>query len=190
MTATSPLACNHKHPRDTNMNEPPYDRLRELLSYDPITGHLTWLVKKGSVPPMTVAGYKTDRDYIDVAIDGKTYAAHRIAWVLHYGAQIPDGMQIDHINGVKDDNRIKNLRLATHSQNFWNKGARKNSKSGLKGATYHSASRLWAASITVNGTVSYLGYFKTATEAHEAYKAAASVLHKEFAHHNRPPHDE
>ncbi|MDA6380520.1 HNH endonuclease signature motif containing protein [Escherichia coli] len=69
-----------------------------------------------------------------IMINGKAYPAHRLAWLIVYGT-MPDGF-IDHINRVRTDNRISNLRLVTHSENMQNRKIQKNNKSGYRGVSW------------------------------------------------------
>jgi len=66
-----------------------------------------------------------NKGYIEIQIDGKKNQAHRLIYIYHNG-EIPDGFEIDHINNLRYDNRIENLRLLTHSQNCKNRPKRKN----------------------------------------------------------------
>ena len=86
------------------------ERLREVMSYDPETGVLTWRKKtgrKGRVVVGRAAGNYDPDGYICVRIDRKNYKAHRLAWLYVYGTW-PDN-RIDHIDGIKDNNAITNL---------------------------------------------------------------------------------
>ena len=103
---------------------------------------------------------------------------HRIIWALVHGEWPPSF--IDHANGDKADNRIENLRPATHAQNQQNKRAL--SKRGFKGASYCKAAKRWRAKIDGGGLgYKFLGYFDTPEEAHDAYKRAAIERYGEFA---------
>jgi hypothetical protein len=78
---------------------------------------------------------KLDRDgYLQVTIDARCYRVHRLAWVFIHGSH-PSGT-IDHKNGDKLDNRIENLRVATHSEQACNTKVKAISKSGVKGVFY------------------------------------------------------
>jgi hypothetical protein len=88
-------------------------------------------------------------------------------------------LQIDHVNGDPADNRLENLRLATHQQNLCNKRRGRNN-SGLKGV-YLRPNGKFTASVAFNQRSFYLGCFDTAGEAHAAYAFAAARLHGEFA---------
>ena len=103
--------------------------------------------------------------------------AHRLAWLYTHGKW--PSKYIDHINGVKTDNRIANLREADNGENMQNqRRARRNSKTGLLGVRWNRASGNYVAVITVNRHVINVGSFKTAEEAHEAYLRAKAELHE------------
>lgn len=89
--------------------------------------------------------------------------------------------QIDHINGIKHDNRRENLRSATNTQNQHNVGRNSKNTSGFKGVSWCKANNKWRAYIKINGKPKYLGVFETPELAHEAYKQAAIKHHGEFA---------
>lgn len=156
------------------------ERLRELLDYNPTTGDLTWKVHKSI---RVRAGDKiTGRNHsghLRVGIDCKRYLAHRIAW-FHYYEKWPLN-RLDHIDHNPSNNRLSNLREATHAQNLWNRGAPRHNTSGFKGVSYVTHCKKWDARITANGKLLLLGLFATPEEAHVAYCAAAKRLHGEFA---------
>jgi len=89
------------------------------------------------------------------------------------------GLQVDHINGVKADNRRENLRVATNGQNRANSKLNSNNTSGLKGVSRKNGR--WVAVINVGGKKHHLGYFDKKEQAHEAYKKAAIEAFGEFA---------
>jgi hypothetical protein len=156
-----------------------YDRLREVLNYDATTGVFTWRTKTSrKVVVGREAGSMKPSGYVSVRIDGPNYYAHRLAWLYVYGEW--PAAEVDHINGVKDDNRISNLRQATRKQNMENR-VQPIGASGYRGVCWLEANQKWRASIVHNRKNIYLGLFNTAEEASVAYKEAASFFHT----HNR-----
>ena len=154
-------------------------RLRELLSYDPETGDFRWLVSRGKVRVGGVAGTPNAKGHLQIRIDGVKYYAHRLAWLWAYGVWPLD--QIDHVNAVKDDNRLSNLRAASHAENARNRGAQKNNSSGLKCVYQRKDAGKWQASIRLDGKLKHLGTFTSAESASAAYAAAAHKYHGDFA---------
>ena len=155
-------------------------RLHELVRYDPETGNLIHRVTLcGRAIEGHIFGTTRDRKgYLRNTIDGETYFIHRLVWLFHYG-EFPSN-QIDHINRIKHDNRIENLRVATNSQNKCNSIVRKDSKSGIKGVTQDKRTGRWRAYIAFNGKRIWLGYFATPEEAKKE-RIKANAIHGEFA---------
>jgi len=135
------------------------ERLRELLDYDPSTGTFTWLVSRGNAIAGSIAGCVNGEGYWQIQIDGKRYYAHRLVWLHVHG--VWPANQIDHINGVKDDNRLANLREATQSENKRNTGTYRNSTSGVKGVHFYKATGKYQAQSKLNGKLHHLGYHAT-----------------------------
>lgn len=159
------------------MNELTQQRLKELLQYDPDTGNFFWKVRSNS---RANAGDLASKQsfcfgYRQISIDGKTYRAHRLVW-FYFHNKWPTH-NIDHINGIREDNRIENLRDVTQKVNMQNlQKAKRNSKSGLLGVDWMPKNKKWRAQIRIDGKKVYLGYFVTAQLAHEAYlKAKGNV---------------
>ena len=154
------------------------EELKELLNYDAETGIFTRKVKRrgiGANVGDVVGSIKTD-GYVVFKIKGKIYKAHRIAWLYVYG-KYPKN-EIDHINLIKSDNRIENLREASRSQNMQNiHNAGKSSTSGFRGVDYRKCMGLYEARIQANGKRHFLGYYGSAKEAHDAYVKAKKELH-------------
>jgi hypothetical protein len=145
-------------------------QLKELFKYDPDTGEIHWIaLGKGRVKKRA-AGTITQSGYVGILIDGDRYYAHRIAWALHHGAW-PD-RQIDHINGIKTDNRISNLRLATNSENGKNYGLNKSNTSGVTGVSWCKQTQKWRAVIKVNGKQLNKGRYSDKDTAIAVRKAA------------------
>jgi hypothetical protein len=154
------------------------EQLKDVLDYDPDTGIFTWKKPTKSNYTGKIAGYvDISAGYNRIRVYGKKYRSHRLAWLYMYGV-FP--AMIDHINCIKDDNRISNLRECTTSQNSANRPAFKNNKSGLKGVYFHEKNKKWEARINVNKKLKYLGCFLTKEEAYEAYCKVAKEHHGEF----------
>ena len=126
-----------------------------------------------------VAGYTMGSGYRLLSFKKKRLYAHRVAWCLMTGAWPSD--EIDHKNGIKDDNRWCNLREANRKENARNQGLRSDSVSGFKGVLFHQKVGRWRAVIETDGGHIHLGYFPSPESASEAYKSAATVHFKEFA---------
>ena len=91
-------------------------RVKELLSYNKRTGLLRWKVRRGGAANKnTLVMARTSAGYLRVGIDGVRYQVHRVIWLYVYGVW-PEGF-IDHINGVRDDNRLSNLRVVSPQHN-------------------------------------------------------------------------
>ena len=136
----------------------------EYLSYNGDTGSLVWIKKpSASVNVGDVAGVLGSLGYVHIKLKGQMYVAHRIAWALSHGDA--GAYDIDHINRIKSDNRICNLRLATRSENCQNVGIKRHNKSGVSGVFWHSQSRKWEASIRINGVSKTIGRFHSKEDA-------------------------
>ncbi len=161
--------------------------LRKILAYDPDTGIFTWRVTRGPNAPGYKAGYLSPKNYRYIGVFGKLRRASRLAWAIHYGVW-PE-QEIDHINGVRDDDRIVNLRQATRRQNNYNRAADPDGASGIKGVSFSTAKQKWVAQINYPPGVNkqrYLGQFDLVDDAAAAYQRAARELHGEFyAERNR-----
>lgn len=159
------------------------DRLRELLTYDPATGLFYWRKPRPFCSTGKAAGGVTPYGYIRIVIDGRPHQAHRLAWFYTYGFW-PE-QEIDHINGDRSDNRLRNLREATPSQNQANKAMRRDNASGVKGVTWDKARGKWKAMISVNCKTINLGRFDDIEAAATAYAAAASAHFGPYARPER-----
>lgn len=94
---------------------------------------------------------------------------------------IPEGLEIDHINGDSLDNRRENLRICKHSQNRKNNKKYETNTSGFMGVHFRTERQKWVAMIYADGKRQYLGHYDTPEEAAVAYDEAALRLHGEFA---------
>lgn len=156
-------------------------RLRDLVTYDPETGVMRWRIPRRRARPGDIIGTRNEQGYLRVEINGRCYRVHRLIWLYVYGEWPPN--EIDHINHVRDDNRLINLRLASPSQNQANKGPTQRNTSGYKGVSWHSQCKKWNAYITVRGRRKSLGLYPDKEQASAAYKAAARFHFGEYAYH-------
>jgi hypothetical protein len=158
---------------DINMNS---QTLKQLLKYNPDTGQFNWIAVRRGASKKGFAGTNTRIGYTQIMIDGKYYLAHRLAWLYVYG-EMPN-LAIDHINGIKSDNRIANLRQATALQNQHNyTKPNKNNKANLLGAFYSEKTNKWFSRICVDGKKKWLGTFDNPNDAHNAYVKAKRSMH-------------
>jgi uncharacterized protein YeaC (DUF1315 family) len=147
-----------------------FERAKELVSYDPSDGRIIWRHNYHEV------GCKSKRGYRYVYIGGVSCLAHRVAWLLHTG-RWPDG-PLDHINGIKDDNRFCNLRCVTLSENQHNqRKAHTKSKTGLLGVFWSGERQRYFSRISVDGKRIHLGYFNDQQQARRAYVIAKQKYH-------------
>lgn len=134
--------------------------LKEILNYNPETGIFTWKSRRPRIRVGQIAGSKNNERYVNIKIDGILYKAHRLAWLYMTGEWPKD--QIDHINGIRDDNRFCNLREVTNASNQWNKTHNKNNKAGYKNLYVYRNKRTglsyWRVGIKHNKSV-YVKHF-------------------------------
>lgn len=158
-----------------------HDRLKEVLHYDPETGHFTRLMspypgmvgKRAGSPKPAPNG----RQYLTVYIDGKSYYGNVLAYFYMTG-EWPTG-DVDHRDRDGLNNKWINLRHATRSQNKMNSKCRDDNKCGFKGVSFKQGR--WRPRIQVGSERIYLGGFDTPEEANAAYEAAAKRLVGQFA---------
>jgi hypothetical protein len=159
------------------------DRLRSLLDYDPESGQFTWKVSRGRrAKPGTVAGATDTHGHCQIRVDGRSYAAHRLAFLYMTGGW--PHSQIDHKNRNRSDNRWANLRDATPSQNCANRLPARN----IVGGGYRGVLKVgnrYQAHISFRDEAGkkkrlHLGMFASADDAHQAHLAAAIERHGDF----------
>lgn len=152
------------------------ERLKELLHYDPHTGVFVWLVDRNHLAKAgSVAGSINSCGYIQIWIDGRQYKASRLAWLYVHGS-FPSGL-MDHIDRIRTNDRISNLRVATKVENGQNLKVKKNNKSGFVGVNWHKATSKWTAQIMFDGKKIYLGIFNTPEEAATSRAKAKAIYH-------------
>lgn len=153
--------------------------LKKILRYDEVVGEFFWAEDR---PYRRRTGDRagsrhSKTGYVYIRFDGRSYLAHRLAWLYLYG-KIPPA--VDHINGNPSDNRIANLRAVTASLNAANSKRRITNRSGYKGVSFNHNLQRWQAGIKVNGRSFHLGLFQAPEEAHAAYVEAAAKYFGEY----------
>ena len=179
---------------------PSQEVLRQLLRYEPETGKLFW--KQRDASSFTVPGSKGTEwkaawwnsmhagkeafqkirpdGYRRSKVEGQSHYAHRIIWKLHYGV---DPAHVDHINGDRTDNRIKNLRSIAPADNNKNMGKSRRNRSGIVGVSQIPCGR-WSACIVVGSRFIWLGSHATKEEAVHA-RLEGERLHGFLPSHRR-----
>lgn len=158
------------------------DYLKQIFEYK--NGKLIWKLKvsrKNNIGQ--IAGTKTvnlNNRYKVVGLNNKNYLLHRLIFAWHYGI-FPK--EIDHIDGNVLNNKIENLRIATHEENQRNGKLRKNNNSGCKNVSYRKRDKVYHVSINVGGKVKHIGVFKDLELADLVAQEARNKYHKEFARH-------
>lgn len=154
------------------------ERLKELLKYNSDTGLFYWKERRSGIRYYNPAGHHHRASgYITINIVKAKYRAHRLVWLYVYG-YMPEF--VDHINGVRHDNRLCNLREATTMQNMQNISLHSSNTTGFKGVDFVKRDSKYRARCRVNGIRYDLGKFNTAIEASNAYNEFAKKHHGEF----------
>ena len=168
------------------------ETLRSILNYDPITGSLTWKMRPAAMftaqryanawnakwDGRPALSHVNPEGYLHGSIFGRLYRAHRVAYALHHG-RWPEH-DVDHINGVKSDNRIENLRDVTNAQNHRNRRLSKRNTTGASGVFFCQKKGVWRAQIRIDGgRKKSLGHHATL----EAAVAARRSAEAEFGYH-------
>jgi hypothetical protein len=167
---------------------PPQDRLAELFKYDSASGTLYWMPRtsesfggssararawndahsgKPALNGVNSDGYRVGKM---ASLGG--VKAHRVVWKLLHGF---DAENVDHINGIRSDNRAVNLRAVSADENARNLGLSANNTSGFNGVYWFPNYQKWMASIRVNGRRKTLGYFSEKSEAVAARREADKI---------------
>lgn len=152
------------------------ERLREVLSYDPETGIFRRKVATAQcIKVGAIAGSPHSKGYLRIMVDNRSYLAHRLVWLYVYGRWPAD--QLDHINGVRSENRIANLREATSAENNQNRAISSNNTSRHQGIYWNSFAGKWHAQIMLAGRMHHIGLFKKIEDAVSARRSAKAALH-------------
>lgn len=162
---------------ETGMSE--LETLKSFLRYEPDTGLFFWIDKPSPrIRPGLKAGYVNNAGYISIGLQGKRYSGQRLAWAFCRNAFPSPSEYIDHINGIKTDNRICNLRIldnAGNQQNRWKPNA--NSATKCTGVHWRKKSKKYQSRIMVNGERICLGYYDSLEDAIKARKDAERQLY-------------
>lgn len=153
--------------------------VKEHLEYR--DGHLWWIKPRSRVVKVGQQFGRNIKGYRCGILVNKRYYEHRLIWFYHYGFWPTE--QIDHINGIKNDNRIENLRQATRSQNMFNTKSHKNSTSKYKGVGWNKKAKAWQVRYHTQGKTIWLGYHDTEEAAAQAYRDATETIHQEYGNY-------
>ena len=161
-----------------------YEELFDWIDYDPIFGKITYLNRKREARATSPDGYTM------ITVKNKMYYAQKLIWLYMTGFWPPKGLSVDHKNRNKKDNRLINLRLATHEQNTQNrtKSYWKEYK-GITETVKANGFKSYRCALRVNGVDKFWGPFEDKEDAARSYDLAALKWHKEFASINFPKED-
>lgn len=182
---------------------PSPELLRKLLRYDPETGELYWrarssdMFSSGRRSPEASSNvwnskyankeaftFKSPDGYRSGNIFGRVYLAHRVIFAIYHGAW--PARHIDHIDSVRDNNRISNLREASDAENSRNCSSEAGSSSRYLGVSFYKRDRNWEANIRIDGKQVHLGRYSCECEAARVRDVAALAHHGAYAKLNFP----
>ena len=157
------------------------EKLKQSISYDRETGEMKWISRRSGIAVGQKAGsYDKSTGYMKVKFDGVHYKVHRLVWFYEYGEMPTDC--IDHINQIKTDNRIVNLRLATKKQNKENNPIYANNTSGYRGVRWNKQCKKWQVNVGHNKKQLYFGLYD---DLMEAVKVAESKRQELYTHYQK-----
>lgn len=159
------------------------EEIKENIQYDPGTGLFMLVRDKSNVKSGQIAGSLCGNGYIRIVVNYKRYYAHRLAWLFVNGTWPAN--DIDHINGIKTDNRYSNLRDATKSNNQHNRSTPRNNTSGIKGVCWDKHANKWLASCKIEGVGHHIGLFTCISDAEKAVREFRENHHGKFANHGK-----
>jgi len=158
------------------------EQLKQLMHYDPLTGVFTWLERSVDLFPLErvwkmwntrysgkEAGSLDKSGYLFARIISKAYRIHRLSWLYVFN-EWP--IEIDHINHIKNDNRIENLRNVSRIINLQNQTMKKNNASGFNGVCFDNERKKWRVQVSVSGKSIHLGRFNDIESAIKARNEA------------------
>jgi hypothetical protein len=150
------------------------EMIRRILNYDPKTGIVTWKTPGPARRLGVPLGTKTSKGYLRISIQKKALLLHRAIWVIMTGNQPTN--YIDHINGIKTDNRWLNLREASHAENGWNAKLSSRNNTGIKGLCFNKSNGLWRCQIGKTNK-----HFKDRKLAEDFIREQRAIQHHQFS---------
>lgn len=160
-----------------------FEYVSRFISYSKNTGKFYRASRMGNVKAGEVKLKPDAHGYLKIQIRGKKIPLHRLAFLLTTG--VWPNKDVDHINGVRTDNRWENLRLCSKSENNKNTGVRNDNKSGVTGVHWHKSVCKWVAYIKHEGRNIHLGSFDDKSKAIESRRNAESMYGFHANHGNR-----
>ena len=151
-------------------------KIFDELHYDEFSGFFIWKITRNRIHAGQRAGTIDVKGYRRIRYRGDSYFAHQLAF--YFVNKRFSSMQVDHINGMRDDNRISNLREATQAENSQNQGLGQRNTTGFLGVT--KLGTKFVASAKINGVCTHLGVYDNPNDAHDAYVSAKALHHKFF----------
>lgn len=175
--------------RKTFSNDSPNivrEAFKNRYRYDPLSGEIHSKINGRKYETLSYKGYRRD---IYLVVDNTEYRVtyHRLCWFLYYNEVVPKDVQVDHINNIKDDNRINNLQLCSNDQNIKKQSVRKDNKTGYKGISlgvdWHRGKKYeyFYCTIMVDKKLYRIGRFKDVKIAATYYDSANRFYFKEFS---------
>jgi hypothetical protein len=153
--------------------------MNNLFDYQ--DGKLLWKVSRSNVISIgQEAGTEYARGYKRVYFDGKTHGVHRVIWQMFNG-DIPDGMQVDHIDCDPSNNRIENLRLVSSRQNAMNR--KRKGQTGVKNVSFSSEAQKYRVTLQHNGKRVWCGSYEDLELAELVATMAREKYHGQYANH-------
>ena len=133
-----------------------------------------WISVEDRLPPYDIEVLVYQPNWKGQLVTAAIFLAHRLAWMYMYGNFPPD--EIDHINGVRDDNRIINLRAVSHAENAKNQRINSTNTSGVTGVSWNKAAQKWKAQVRQDNKTLYFGIYSNFLDAICARKSAEHIL--------------
>jgi hypothetical protein len=154
------------------------DELLKLVEYNPDMGVFILRQKTLRRKAGDILGYPNQKGYTKIALGMHHYLAHRLAWLYMTGTW--PAVQVDHIDLDKANNRWKNLRLATNSNNQHNTKLRCTNTSGKRGVVWDRTNKKWRAQADAANQHYQLGRFDSFAKACDTVDAFMETMHGEF----------